>query len=133
MHFEKNQSQELGLLKRLIQFWWLYSQLFTKPSMTIPQITMSMVHFFVILFSPLVFYQEVSFQNRFNHEVVFFIPTFKQSFLHNCKLSFINAYQTRFSFSYSHLLSYLQISVEKNLFPQRPTNIHTTNQMLCLL
>ena len=47
--------------------------------------------FFMILLSPLVFDQEIAFQDWLYHEVVLFITSLKKIFLHDGELCFIYA------------------------------------------
>ena len=57
--------------------------------------------------TPLIFDQIITFQDRFDNEVVLIIATLEEITLHYRQLSLVYPYQTRFRLSYSHLLPYL--------------------------
>ena len=85
------------------------------------------------LSSPLVFNQKVSFEDRFNDEVIFAVAAFEQRFLQNRQLRLINANEATFAFCGRTFLPYLQIAVEKNLLTKSPPNIYPPDFVLILL
>ena len=87
----------------------------------------------VVLASPLIFHQKVTFEDGLNHEVVFLVSQLEQIFLHDRQLGLIDANEAAFGFSDGHLLANLQVAVEQDFLSQRPTDVDAAYQVLCLL
>ena len=84
------------------------------------------------LFSPVSLNKVVSFEDRFNTEVVLLISFVKKTLLYDGELAFQNTKKTRIDRCNANFLPYLQVLVKEYFLTDSPTYIDTAQCYLII-